>query len=399
VARYALRFLDRRQTAGTWVAHNPNVRTLLEATGDMDEDRSRSAAHASADDAAPAKPVGAARGRALPPASTDESKTPRLLDRVRLATRVRHYSRRTERAYVGWTRRYVLFHQKRHPSEMGAAEVGTFLNHLATERKVSAATQNQALCALVFLYRHVLDMEIAQMDGLVRAKRPVHLPVVLTPGEAAAVLRKMTGVTSLMGALLYGSGLRLLECCRLRVKDIDFERREITIRDGKGRKDRVTVLPAHLVDPLRAHLVVVRKQHESDRRNGRGSVELPDALERKLPRAAWEWPWQWVFPATRFYLSTETPRGGTAGQQRRHHLHESVLQRAVREAALASGIPKRVSCHTMRHSFATSLLESGSDIRTIQELLGHTDVSTTMIYTHVLNRGGRGVRSPLDMIF
>ena len=359
----------------------------------MDEDRSRSAAHVSADDAAAAKPMGAARGSALPPASTDESRTPRLLDRVRLATRVRHYSRRTERAYVGWTRRYVLFHQKRHPSEMGAAEVGTFLNHLATERKVSAATQNQALCALVFLYRHVLDMEIAQMDGLVRAKRPVHLPVVLTPGEAAAVLRKMTGVTGLMGALLYGSGLRLLECCRLRVKDVDFERREITVRDGKGRKDRVTVLPDHLVDPLRAHLIVVRRQHESDRRNGRGSVELPDALERKLPRAAWEWPWQWVFPATRFYLSPET------GQQRRHHLHESVLQRAVREAALGSGIPKRVSCHTMRHSFATSLLENGSDIRTIQELLGHTDVSTTMIYTHVLNRGGRGVRSPLDMIF
>jgi integron integrase len=359
----------------------------------MDEDRSRSAAHVSADDAAAAKPMGAARGSALSPASTDESKTPRLLDRVRLATRVRHYSRRTERAYVGWTRRYVLFHQKRHPSEMGAAEVGTFLNHLATERQVSAATQNQALCALVFLYRHVLDMEIAQMDGLVRAKRPVHLPVVLTPGEAAAVLRKMTGVTSLMGALLYGSGLRLLECCRLRVKDIDFERREITVRDGKGRKDRVTVLPDHLADPLRAHLVVVKKQHESDRRNGCGSVELPDALERKLPRAAWEWPWQWIFPATRFYLSPET------GQRRRHHLHESVLQRAVREAALASGIPKRVSCHTMRHSFATSLLENGSDIRTIQELLGHTDVSTTMIYTHVLNRGGRGVRSPLDMVF
>ena len=269
---------------------------------------------------------------------------------------------------------------------------------LATDLKVSAATQNQALCALVFLYHHVLETEIERMDGLVRAKRSVHLPVVLTPGEARAVLLRMTGVTKLMGWLLYGSGLRLMECCRLRVKDVDFDRREITVRDGKGRKDRVTVLPDGLIEPLRQHLVFVKEQHERDMLSGQGSVELPDAIDRKFPRAAWEWPWQWVFPATRFYRVAETPHGGTAGHQRRHHLHESVLQRAVREAALGSGVPKRVSCHTMRHSFASNLLDSGSDIRTIQELLGHVDVSTTMIYTHVLNRGGRGVRSPLDAI-
>jgi integron integrase len=364
----------------------------------MDENRSRSAAHAPAENATAAKPMGGAEESALSPASTAEFRTPRLLDRVRLATRVRHHGRRTERSHVGWTRRYVLFHQKRHPSEMGAAEVGAFLNHLATERKVSAATQNQALCALVFLSRHVLEKELAQMDGLVRAKRPVHLPVVLTPGEAAAVLRKMTGVTRLMGSLLYGSGLRLLECCRLRVKDIDFERRAITVRDGKGRKDRMTVLPAGLIEPLRGHLILVKQQHESDLRNGRGSVELPDAIERKLPRAAWEWAWQWVFPATRFHVSTETPiSGGTAGQKRRHHLHESVLQRAVREATSLTEF--LTACPVTRCAIHSPppFSKAARTPRTIQELLGHTDVGTT-IYTHVLNRGSRGVRCPLDGI-
>lgn len=349
------------------------------------------------DDPAANNPVAAvrpddARGSVPPPAPTATPPALKLLDRVRLAIRVRHYSRRTERAYVNWTRRYVLFHGKRHPSEMGAAEIRDFLNHLATEAKVAAATQNQALCALVFLYRHVLETEIEWMDGIVRAKKPQHLPVVLTPGEAAAVLRKMTGTTELMASLLYGSGLRLLECCRLRVKDVDFERREIMVHDGKGRKDRLTVLPEALIEPLHRQLDRVKDLHEKDLAAGRGAVEVPGAIERKYPRAAWEWVWQWVFPATRFYEVKET------GQKRRHHLHESVLQRAVREASLCSGIPKRVSCHTMRHSFATALLESGSDIRTIQELLGHTDVSTTMIYTHVLNHGGRGVRSPLDRI-
>lgn len=230
------------------------------------------------------------------------------------------------------------------------------------------------------------------MDGLVRAKKPKSLPVVLTPGEAALLLRQMNGVTLLMASLLYGSGLRLLECCRLRIKDIDFERGEITVRRGKGGKDRLTMLPASLVEPLRLHLDLVNEMHRKDLAAGCGYVEVPNAIHRKYPRAAREWAWQWVFPATRFYLDREL------GQRRRHHLHGSVLQRAVREAAIRARIPKRLSCHTLRHSFATSLLEAGYDIRTIQELLGHADISTTMIYTHVLNQGGRGVRSPLDRI-
>lgn len=317
---------------------------------------------------------------------------PRLLDRVRLAVRARHYSRRTERAYVAWTRRYVLFHGKRHPSEMGGAEIQGFLNHLAVRAKVSASTQNQALCAIVFLYRHVLEQEVEWMDGLVRARKPKHLPVVLTPGEAASFLRQMTGVHHLMASLLYGSGLRLLECCRLRVKDLDLERRELTVRDGKGKKDRITLLPTALVEPLRRHLAAVKAMHDRDLAAGHGWVELPMAIEHKYPTAGREWAWQWVFPAARQYTAAET------GQKRRHHLHESSLQRAVHDARLRSGISKRFSCHTLRHSFATALLEAGYDLRTIQELLGHSDVATTMIYTHVLNKGGRGVRSPLDGI-
>jgi integron integrase len=278
----------------------------------------------------------------------------------------------------------------RHPKEMGATEVAAFLSHLAVRGKVSASTQNQALSALLFLYRHVVGIELEWVDGVLRAKRPVRLPIVLTRGEVAAVLRRMRGVDRIMASLLYGSGLRLLECAHLRVKDVDLTRREITVRDGKGRKDRVTMLPAAIAKPLGAHLEKVKQQHEADLRKGLGSVELPDALERKYPKAPWEWAWQWVFPATRLYTDMKT------GRRRRHHLHESVLQRAVREAVLRSGIPKRATCHTLRHSFATHLLEDGYDIRTIQELLGHSDVATTMIYTHVLNRGGRGVRSPLD---
>ena len=358
-ARSKLFLFHWRQIDGTLHTgrERPDRRDFLETEGQMSQDPTHSAGYSPAQNPLPAERLPGASGAAVPPASTAETPTPRLLDRVRLATRVRHYSRRTERAYVGWTRRYVLFHHKRHPSEMGAEEIRAFLNYLACELKVSAATQNQALCALVFLYHHVLEVEIERMDGLVRAKRSVHLPVVLTPGEARAVLLRMTGVTKLMGWLLYGSGLRLLECCRLRVKDVDFDRREITVRDGKGRKDRVTVLPEGLVEPLRMHLVSVKEQHERDMLSGQGSVELPDAIDRKLPRAAWEWPWQWVFPATRFYRVTEPP-GGARGQRRRHHLHESVLQRAVREAALGSGVPKRVSCHTMRHSFASNLLDA-----------------------------------------
>jgi integron integrase len=315
---------------------------------------------------------------------------PRLLDSVRRATRARHYSRRTEKAYVFWTRRFVLFHGKRHPSQMGAAEVTAFLSHLATDGKVSASTQNQALSALLFLYRQVLEVELPWLDGLVRAKRPVRLPVVLNRHEVHALLGRMDGTPGLMASLLYGAGLRLLECCRLRVKDVDPTRLEIIVRDGKGSKDRITMLPAGLKTPLASHLNHVREQHDRDRAAGRGSVELPLALAKKYPSAAWEWGWQWVFPATRFYLDRDS------GQRRRHHLHESVLQRAVKEAARKARLAKPASCHTLRHSFATHLLESGYDIRTIQELLGHRDVATTMIYTHVLNRGGRGVRSPLD---
>lgn len=316
---------------------------------------------------------------------------PRLLDRVRDAVRTRHYSPRTEAAYVAWIKRYIFFYRgQRHPADMGALEVREFLTSLATRGRVSASTQNQAFSALLFLYREVLGHELAGLDDVVRAKRPARLPVVLGRDEVQAILRQLQGVPWLMASLMYGGGLRLLECASLRVKDLDFERGEITVRDGKGQKDRVTMLPARVVAPLRAHLERVHGQHDQDLKAGHGSVELPAALERKYPRAPWEWAWQWVFPATRFYLHA------TTGRRRRHHLHESVMQRAFKDALHASGVSKPASCHTLRHSFATHLLESGYDIRTIQELLGHSDVSTTMIYTHVLNRGGRGVRSPLD---
>jgi integron integrase len=315
---------------------------------------------------------------------------PRLLARVREAIRARHYSLRTEKAYVAWIRRYVVFHGKRHPEGLGIPEITQFLSHLATAKRVSASTQNQAFCALLFLYRDVLGREVSGFETVVRAKPSVRIPLVLTREEVAAVLRHLRGSPWLMASLMYGAGLRLLECARLRVKDIDFTRGEISVRDGKGRKDRVTMLPDVLKEPLRSHLDRVRRQHLLDLRAGSGSVALPGALARKYPRAEWDWAWQWVFPATRFYRDAET------GQERRHHLHETVLQRAFFTAVRAAGIAKPASCHTLRHSFATHLLERGYDLRTIQELLGHRDVSTTMIYTHVLNRGGRGVASPLD---
>ena len=317
-------------------------------------------------------------------------RAPRLLDRVRETIRARHYSPRTEKAYVFWIKRFILFHDKRHPLEMGTPEVTNFLSTLATRNKVSASTQNQAFSALLFLYREVLVISLEGIDKVVRAKRPQRLPVVLSPGEVGQIVGKLTGTPWLMASLMYGAGLRLLECARLRVKDIDFEAHQLTVRDGKGRKDRITLVPEKLVRPLRRHLRRVRLQHDADLERGAGSVFLPDALSLKYPNAASEWPWQWVFPATRLYT------GPDLGQRRRHHIHGTVMQRAFRQAVLLSGIHKRASSHTLRHSFATHLLEAGYDIRTIQELLGHSDISTTMIYTHVLNRGPRGVRSPLD---
>ncbi len=316
--------------------------------------------------------------------------SPRLLEAVREAIRARHYSPRTEKTYIGWVRRFVVFHGKRHPRKMGADEIRTFVSWLATERNVSASTQNQALSALLFLYRDVLGERVGWIEGIQLAKRPARLPVVLTREEAHALLACLDGTSWLMASLLYGSGLRVSECCGLRVKDVDFKRREIVIRDGKGGKDRGTVLPDSLAEELRGHLECVRRLHRRDLRAGMGRVELPGAYERKSHRAASEWAWQWIFPSRRHHADRRT------GELRRHHRHPTALQRAVRQAVQQAGIAKRASCHTLRHSFATHLLESGMDIRTIQELLGHRNVSTTMIYTHVLNRGGLGVRSPLD---
>jgi len=319
-------------------------------------------------------------------------RSPKLLDRVRAANRLRHGSRSTEKSYVGWIRRFILFHGKRHPAEMGAPEVARFLSSLAVEGKVAASTQNQALSALLFLYRYVLQQDLPWLDDIVRARRPKQLPVVLTRDEVRAVISRMEGAARLMATLLYGSGLRLLECARLRVQDVDFAMNQIVVRDGKGAKDRVTVLPAVAKEPLRQHLSKVKRQHDADLALGAGWVELPWALARKYPNAGREWPWQWVFPATRFYFDQ------ASGQRRRHHLHETVLQRAVLEAARQAHLGKRATPHTFRHSFATHLLEDGRDIRTVQELLGHNDVSTTMIYTHVLNRGPSGVTSPADRV-
>ena len=333
---------------------------------------------------------GEARPLAVAEPAPEGASRPRLLDRVRDALRARHSSRRTEKSYVAWIRRYIVFHGKRHPAEMGAVEVTQFLSSLAQQDHVAASTQNQALSALLFLYRQVLQVEMPWLDNVVRAKRSERLPVVLTREEVRAVIRELQGPPRLMAILLYGAGLRLLECARLRVKDVDFATNQIIVRAGKGDRDRVTMLPAVVRTDLVRHVEMVRRQHEADLRHGAGWVELPWALARKYPNAGREWAWQWVFPATRIYVDRET------GQRRRHHLHESVLQRAVKEAVRRAGIAKRATCHTFRHSFATHLLEDNHDIRTVQELLGHRDVSTTMIYTHVLNRGPGGVRSPAD---
>ena len=316
---------------------------------------------------------------------------PRLLERVRAAIRTRHYSPRTEEAYSGWIRRFIVFHGKRHPLELGEPEISAFVSHLAS-RGVAASTQNQALSAVLFLYQEVLGRRLERMDTIVRAQRPARLPVVLSREEVAALLSQLHGTVWLMASLMYGTGLRLLECVELRVKDLNFDRGELVVRDGKGGKDRVTMLPGALRTALVEHLRQRRTVHETDLAGGRGSVALPSVLRKKYPNAEREWGWQWVFPATRFYVDRETR------EHRRHHLHESVLQRAVKEGARAARLTRPATCHTLRHSFATHLLEAGYDIRTIQELLGHRDVSTTMVYTHVLNQGGRGVRSPLDQL-
>ena len=317
---------------------------------------------------------------------------PKLLDLVRQAARLRHYSPRTEQAYVRWAKRFILFHNRRHPAELGGEEVTAFLSWLAEERRVSASTQTQALSALLFLYRHVLMLELPWMTEVVRAPARPRLPVVLSREEVRAVIRRMQGSERLVVMLLYGAGLRLLEALRLRVKDIDFDMDQIVVRGGKGDRDRITMLPQSLKAELRRHLSEVRVLHERDLGRGAGVVELPHALDRKFPNAGREWVWQWVFPATRLHV--REPGGGL----RRHHLHESMVQRAVTVAVRESGIGKRATCHSFRHSFATHLLEDGYDIRTVQELLGHGDVSTTMIYTHVLNKGAFGVRSPADQV-
>ena len=317
---------------------------------------------------------------------------PRLLDQVRSAIRVRHYSIRTEAAYTDWVRRFILFHGKRHPLQLGAPEVAAFLTHLAVERTVAPSTQGQAKSALLFLYREVLGVQLPWLNEVVSAKLSRRLPVVLTPGEVRGLLHELSGATGLVASLLYGTGMRLLEGLRLRVKDIEFERREVLVRDGKGAKDRVTVLPENLILPLQQQLAQSKARHDRDRAEGFGEVWLPHALAVKYPGIGRAWGWQWVFPSV---SRSVDPRSGVV---RRHHLNEASVQRAVAGAARRAGIDKPCSPHVLRHSFATHLLQAGYDIRTVQELLGHADVSTTMIYTHVMNRGGRGVRSPLDQI-
>ena len=319
-----------------------------------------------------------------------DAHAPKLLDQLRARIRARHYSIRTEDAYVDWTRRFVLHFDKRHPRDMGSVEVEQFLSDLAVRRNVSASTQNQAKSALLFLYRQVLGQELEWLRNITQARVPQRLPIVLTEKEVHALLRQLSGLHLLMAQLLYGSGMRLMECVRLRVKDVDFDQRMIVVRDGKGQKDRVTMLPGVCVAPLRGHLGAVRQQHTEDCERRHGAVYLPFVLAKRYPAAACDWGWQYVFPATK--LSVD-PRSGL---KRRHHIDEKGLQRALKQAVRDAGIVKPATPHTLRHSFATHLLESGYDIRTVQELLGHADVSTTMIYTHVLNRGGRGVVSPLD---
>ncbi len=319
-------------------------------------------------------------------------KQPKLLDRLRLALRSRHYSKRTEQTYCYWVKKYIYFHNVRHPDEMGEKEINQFLTHLAVKGRVSSSTQNQALSALLFLYRHVLGREVGDLGDVIRARKPTRLPVVMTKDAVKAVLGNLKGDKWLMACLMYGAGLRLMECLRMRVQDIDFEKNMILIRDGKGNKDRVSVLPDIVKEPLKEHLEKVKAIHNKDRAEGYGRVLMPDALARKYRNAPADWRWQWVFPQETRWIDKKT------GTQGRHHVHETIIQHAVRGSVKRSGLTKRATCHTFRHSFATHLLEDGYDIRTIQELLGHKDVKTTMIYTHVLNQGPKGVRSPVDVL-
>ncbi|MEO1003388.1 MAG: integron integrase [Cyanobacteria bacterium J06638_7] len=321
----------------------------------------------------------------------ERAKPPGLIQRYREELQVRHYARRTVQSYEQWLRRFLRFHSLRHPREMGSAEVNAFLSYLAVDRQVSPSTQNQALSALLFLYRELLERDL-ELEGVVRARARRRLPVVLTREEVRAVLQRLEGTDALVAGLLYGSGLRLMEALRLRVHDLDFSRQELTVRDGKGGKDRRTLLPARVAELLRPHLQDVRRIHQQDLADGWGRVQLPHALARKYPNAPVEWGWQWVFPQHSRWRNPAT------GERGRHHLDPSLIQKAVRQAVLAAGISKPATCHSLRHSFATHLLERGQDIRTIQELLGHSDLKTTMIYTHVLNRGPLGVSSPADLL-
>lgn len=328
----------------------------------------------------------------LPAATAPASPPPRLLDQLRARLRTLHYSIRTEQVYVDWARRFILHHGKRHPRDMGAAEVEAFLSHLAVQRNVSAATQNQARSALLFLYREILGIELPWLSEVISAKQSRHLPVVLTEREVRELLLQLNGTTGLIASLLYGTGMRLLEGLRLRIKDVEFTRREILIRAGKGNKDRVTVLPENLIAPLQQQIAKSRALHLKDLAEGLGEVWLPDALAQKYPRAGLTWGWQFVFPSAQRAID---PRSGV---ERRHHLCEQTVQRAVALAARRAGLDKPCSPHVLRHSFATHMLQAGYDIRTVQELLGHADVATTQIYTHVMNRGGRGVLSPFDKL-
>ena len=322
----------------------------------------------------------------------NHTQPPKLLDQVVAKMRVKHYSLRTEKTYVDWIKRYIWHFDKRHPKDMGAVEVEAFLTHLAVDRNVSASTQNQAKSALLYLYKEVLGVELPWLDNVTQAKVPQRMPVVLTQAEVQAVLSRMDGTMWLIASLLYGSGLRIMEALRLRVKDVDFAQREILVREGKGFKDRVTMLPISLVEPLKSHLLKVQALHNDDLNAGHGEVFMPMALDRKYPSGGKSWSWQYVFPSVK--LSVD-PRSKVI---RRHHADEKTVQRAVKKAVKLAGIVKLATPHTLRHSFATHLLAGGYDIRTLQELLGHSDVSTTMIYTHVLNKGGRGVSSPLDVL-